>query len=161
MDQILLYILALFITALILFYGYRAIASLQNRAEEIALVRFEKSLQAKIETLASQYESVRIEEFDVPKGVDKVCFADEQRAPGQDTAELCKPNGKNYDQKTSPVVCDALTAKTDNVFLLPSLQNLKIKKVKLEGGTSCIPSKGGRIVLRLTGQGDGTSIETT
>lgn len=163
-DQLILYILALFISALILFYGYRAITGLRCRADEIALVRFEKSLQAKIETLSSQYDSVRIESFDVTTGgclpaVEKVCFADEKDF-SPDKAELCKKQGgKNYDSRYSPAICSALQDKTDNVFLLPGARPLRIKKIKLETeGTVCVSAPGGSLSLRLTGKGDGTHV---
>lgn len=156
LDQMLLYILALFIAALILFYGYKAITSLQHRAEEIALVRFEKSLQAKIENLASQYESIRIEELDVPQDVKKVCFADKNACiGGNDAAGLCTVGGPDY----NAIIKDAITSKTDNVFMIPTYQNLNIKKIVIFGGTLCINNVGGRIKLKLTGMGDGTQIE--
>ncbi len=166
-DQLMLYILALFISGLILFYGYRAIKGIQCRAEEISLVRFEENLRAKIETLSSQYDSVRIEELDVPLGsclpaVEKVCFADETKAiqpSGKDGAGLCKLTGANYDAHDSPAICNALQDKTDNVFLLPGIRPLRVKKIKLGEGTVCISAHGGRVSLKLTGKGDGTQIE--
>ncbi len=161
-EHLLFYLLALFIAALILFYGYKAISSLQHRAEEIALIRFEKSLQAKIETLTSQYDSLRIEEFTLPQGVNRVCFADlsqniNKNNPDRTGAGLCDTGSQNY----HAIVCNAITDKTDSVFLLPTLQNLHIKKIKIDTGTLCVSSKGGLLTLRLTGRGDGTRVEAT
>ena len=153
-DQLLLYILALFLSGLILFYGYRAITGLQKRADEVALIQFEKKLQAKIESIASQYDSVRIEELAVPQGVEKVCFADEKESIPPDKAGLCE--GSNY----HPVVCNALLDKAENVFLLPAVHSLRVAKIKLrEEGTICIPIRGGTLTLRLRGEGDGTHVE--
>ena len=154
LDQIFLYVLALFLTALILFYGYKAILSLQQRAEELTLIRFEKNLKAKIETISSQYGSIRIEEFSVPGGVTSVCFADKSNLQ-EDRAGLCSPSSQNY----QPVVCNALKERTDTVFLLPILQNLYVDKILVPTGTFCTPVQGRLISLRLTGKGDGTLVE--
>lgn len=159
-EHLLFYLLALFIAALILFYGYKAISSLQQRAEEIALIRFEKSLQAKVETLTSQYDSMRIEEFTLPRGVERVCFADLSQGISKSTpdtlgAGLCDTGNQNY----NALVCNAIQEKTDSVFLLPTFQNLHVKKIKIDTGTLCISSKGGLLTLRLTGKGDGTRVE--
>ena len=161
-EHLLFSLLALFIAALILFYGYKAISSLQQRAEEIALIRFEKSLQAKIETLTSQYDSMRIEEFTLPRGIDRVCFADlsqdiSERTPDRSGAGLCDMGNQNY----NALACNAITDKTDSVFLLPTFQNLHIKRIKITQGTLCVSSRGGLLTLRLTGKGDGTFVEET
>ncbi len=147
-QQIFIYILAIVLAGLIFLYGYRAIAGFLGETERVNLVNFQKEIEREIRTIAPDTGTVRKVELSLPSRYEKVCFVDYDSAP-QDTADCL-----NDYPELNALMCDAWTAKTQNVMLEP-WADIKIKTpdLKIENGYLCVEPINGRITLRVEGLG--------
>ena len=73
-GQIFVYIIAIIIVAFLLVFGYRAISTFKEKADQVAMVQFKNEMQKAIETISLDYGSVKVKEFMLPEDVKKVCF---------------------------------------------------------------------------------------
>ena len=74
-SQIFVYIFALFVISLILWFGVKAIYSFTKQAEEIELVRIETDLKARISSVAAEYDTREKVEVRLSKKFKDICFA--------------------------------------------------------------------------------------
>ena len=133
---------------MIFLYGYKAITNLTVRTEEISLIRFETQLQTQIRSIATDFGSVKKLELYVPSNHQQVCFVDFKKSP--ELFGLCQLNHPDY----NPIVCDAWTDQTENVFLIPpSPKSIKVPSIDVDDGYLCLRTVNGRIVIRLEGKG--------
>ncbi|MBN2567190.1 hypothetical protein JXB02_03855 [Candidatus Woesearchaeota archaeon] len=75
-GQVIVYVLSLVVVSLILLYGYNAIRSFRDRAEDVETVQFRTEIQAAVKSLSADTGTFRKMEFFVPETIDEVCFAD-------------------------------------------------------------------------------------
>ncbi len=148
MGQVFIFILAAAIFILILTYGYKAIAGLSKRAEEIALVEFQTQLESAVGGIRQDFGSVKKFEITVPSKYYEICFVDLDRTPSGDF------------QQEHPRMFDAWESGTQNVFLVP-MEEPPIFIGKIDVGPNgywCEGIRGGRLDLKLEGMGDTTKI---
>jgi hypothetical protein len=169
MGQVITYIVALVVMALILGYGYKAIVDIGGRVEKVSVIKFENELKSKIKALSSQFRSERQVEMALPAEIIKVCFADFDwltndiggTAFDSSDSAICKTGGDNYDE----VSCALWTSKDSNVFFFPANADpLRVEQIQVDyespqGGSVCGKVSGGRIKLRLEGTGSRTIVE--
>lgn len=151
-GQIFIFVLAAFLAALILIYGYKAIGGFTKRTEQIALIRFETDLSNTIKTISSDFGSVKKLELNVPSKYQKVCLIDLNKSVPTQYDPFCRSN---------PIICDAWTDKTQNVFLVPMAETtfpILILEIA-DPGHICPPVRQGKITLRLEGLGDRTKVD--
>jgi len=176
MGQVFIYITAVIIFAVILIFGYQAIAGFLEKGEKVAYLTFKTDLENAIKTVYSDYGTVVIYNernvLSIPGGYKEVCFIDLGYDPNKrSTAGICQ-SGSDY----RPLVCDAWKGVTwesgdQNVFLEPmGLSPIKVYKITLDTfdddlednirdqGYLCIPIVQGRLHMRLEGMGDHTFI---
>ena len=148
MGQVFIFILAAALFILILTYGYKAIAGLSARSEEVALVEFQTGLQSAVDGIRHDYGSIKKFEITVPGKYYEICLVDLDMIPSGDF------------QQEHPRMYDAWESGTQNVFLTPMEESpIFIGKIYVgPEGWWCEDIQGGRLDLRLEGMGDATSI---
>ncbi|OGM01323.1 hypothetical protein A3K72_03025 [Candidatus Woesearchaeota archaeon RBG_13_36_6] len=156
--QVLVYILAMIIMALILAYGYNAIKDILNKGEFTSLVKFKTELKTSITSISHDYGSVKNEEFIVPTGFQEVCFVDLSKI----TAVLA---GREID--SYPIVKNYINsiegenAEPKNVFLIPpGTESDYVGNISVDGGFLCFDASQGRIRVRLEGLGNRAKISS-
>ncbi|MBN1157584.1 hypothetical protein JXA85_08245 [Candidatus Woesearchaeota archaeon] len=164
-GQVLIYVMGLVIISLVVIFGYRAIRDFVTRSEDLALVDFRTKLTNTIEEMSSDYGSMKIVDFTIPKGFSRICFLNRTASP--DTRNLCRniPDNPDYE----PIVCSfwkdnskenafLLGKKTEAFFIgnentgLPYFV-VALKGVTEEEGYLCPDITNSRIKLRIEGKG--------
>ncbi|MBW3010629.1 hypothetical protein KY335_04700 [Candidatus Woesearchaeota archaeon] len=74
--RVVIYLLAVFIAALILSYGYIAIKGLIFTQEDILLITFKEDIKDKVEEKSYEFRSVEKLTFSLPSSYDEICFGD-------------------------------------------------------------------------------------
>ncbi|MCK4669918.1 MAG: hypothetical protein KAT43_01850 [Nanoarchaeota archaeon] len=74
--RVVIYLLAVFIAALILSYGYLAIKGLISTQEDILLVTFKEDIKNKVDEKSYEFRSVEKLSFSLPTTYDEICFGD-------------------------------------------------------------------------------------
>jgi hypothetical protein len=150
-GQILIYVVAVVLVGLILAYGYNAIITIKNSAEQVSFIQFEKELSSVVETISPDYNSVKIRGFEVPSGYTKVCFV--KNYGGFPTL-----SGTGY-----PMLEDSVNEKVQkNVFLIKPNANMKsifIGDISVEDESGdadiiCLKTINHQIKLKFMGKGD-------
>ena len=160
-TQVFIYILALFIFALILYYGYYSISSFIKKGEEVVYIKFKTQLESEVEAILPQYGSVSIfnknKPLKAPGKAEEACFVSYNAVgnigviTGESAAELQK----------YPIIKLSIESGTEeNVFLLPREERAPISFLRIEipGGFGCIPVKQGRLDIRLESLGNAVRI---
>ncbi len=150
-GQMIVYIFGMFITALVIVYGYSAIKDFVKKSDDVALIQFEKELTNTIYTMSSDYGSVKIKTLSVPSGIEEVCFVDLDR----DTVDV----------PGHPLVYDSWLAQDKvNIFLIEGVAkefifagdiDKDVSYVEVEGGGHlCIGTPSGKLKVRIEGMGN-------
>jgi hypothetical protein len=111
-GQVLIFVLALIVTAAVLLFGYRAIKSIGDQQAKLELVKFQNNLKQNIEDAAYSYGSSKRVSLIMPKGYDELCLIDKNLKPG----DISEPDLFS----NSPVICESWMDENsqDNAFLL-------------------------------------------
>ena len=142
--DIMVYLLALVLGALILIYGYDAIKSLTDRGEAVMYLRFEKRLMQEIEEISSLPGTIRVPEFTLPLKFNKICFFHFNKECAL-SSELAGDEA---------LICDSVNNGVANVFLFPLQEkDLKIEKIALETSPLCVEIPSGFFKLQIAGKG--------
>jgi len=151
-GQVFIYILTLIITAGILLYSYNAIKVINENANKVELVNFKDSLKQDFEKMSSDYGSSETETYTVPSKIKKICFY-------QNIGE--EPFFPQMPNDLDPWIVDSIKDTDNNVFLVgDSPDSMKLSRIEIsEGKILCINISSNRLKLRLTGLGDGVSVE--
>ena len=159
-SQVFTFIVMALTFALIMIFGYKAIAGFLESVEKVQFVQFKNELEGAFQRISRDYGSVRIEEFHLPPGYEQICFVDLDYDPvirSEEYPLLCKKD---------PVACTFWKDASDeeNVFLTPPAPvKIKVAKLKISphdsveqqpGGFLCFPLQQGMFSLKLEGKGD-------
>lgn len=152
--QVFIYILALFIFALILYYGYYSISSFIKKGEEVVYIKFKTQLESEVEAILPQFGSVSIfsknKPLKVPGKAEKVCFVSYNNIISR---EIPSQPSDSID----PIIrLGIMQGAEENVFLLPREERAPISllRIKVPGNFDCIPVKQGRLDIRLESLGN-------
>jgi len=150
-GQVLAFIIAGLIFVLILGFGYKSISGLLKSSSDIGLAEIRSDLDSAVESVYPAYGSVRKLSLRVPKGIEEICFFDfdDCGSPG-----LKSSRGRSLDWAVR--ACQAGSA---NVFSVPRLLDLSVKRINVVSGFVCIPAVGGLVDVKLTGRGDHVDID--
>lgn len=143
-SQIFIYILTLVLISFIVIYGYNAIKNFKKRAEQISCLKFKNDLGNAVESVSSDFGSVKRKDLQLCADYTQVCFV-------ESFDKLIMPSG------TDPVIRDSISSKSGkNVFLVSYIakESYDIGKISVEPDVLCIKSVNNKISLRLEGKGD-------
>ncbi len=154
-GQIFIYILATVIIGVIFLFGYQSIKGFQQRADDVALVQFQKNLESQIKTLAPQFGSLKKIEIPISSDFKEVCFI------RYDTGDVLSSLPDPWDGY--PLIEDAFDADTQkNIFLINRENQIEesyeIGKVKFTGTgdplLKCYVVVDGILNMTLQGKGN-------
>ncbi|MBW2981364.1 hypothetical protein KY343_00660 [Candidatus Woesearchaeota archaeon] len=152
--QVFIYILALFIFALIIYYGYYSISSFIKKGEEVTYIKFKTQLESEVEAILPQFGSVSIfsknKPLKAPGNVEKVCFVSynnvvNKMIPSEPSDTIDPVTRLSIEQGTE-----------ENVFLFPREERAPISllRIRVTNDFDCIPVKQGRLDIRLESEGN-------
>jgi len=150
-GQVFIYVLTLIITGMILIYGYNAIKSINENANQVEFANFKTTIKSDFEKMSSDYGSVKTMSYNVPSKLKEVCFYQE--------GEGSLPEDLN------PLIKDSISDETgSNVFLVigDAIEPMDLSRleIKNEGyNLLCIKISSNILKLRLEGLGDGVLVE--
>lgn len=143
-SQVLVYFLTIILISFILVYGYNAVQNFKKRAEQVSCLKFKNDLQNAVESILSDYESVKRKDLQLCAGYTKACFVE--------TFESFQMPGN-----TDPIIKDSILSNTGkNVFLVEHIakESFYAGKISVEPDVLCIKAISNKISLRLEGQGN-------
>lgn len=143
-SQIFIYILTIFLTAVILVYGYKAIENFRKRADQLACLKFQNELKNAIESIYSDYGSVKKKDLQLCSPYTKVCFVESLSQP-------------TIPANADPIIKDSILSKTGkNVFFLEksAKESFQAGKISVDPDILCIKASNNIISLRLEGRGE-------
>ena len=151
-NEVFVYILAIVILSMILFFGYRAIKGFGAQSQEVSYIQLRTELQTAVKQIRSDYGSVSNREFEIPGKYKSLCFAE----AGASQAVL--DAGSQY-----TIIYDSVASGTaKNAFLYPEGTDsfdVGSIEVNIDGKKfGCIDAAGGKVKIRLEGLGDSTKI---
>ena len=149
-GQVFIYIITLVLVSFLLFYGYRAISTFKEKADQVSYIQFKNDLQNTIETLSLDFGSVKVKQFTVPENINTVCFV--RNFPAMPSSL----SGTKY-----PIIEDSVNSGlAKNVFLIGNKveESFFAGKISSADDLLCAPAIAGKIELRMEGMGDHTSI---
>ncbi|MBN2457746.1 hypothetical protein JXB31_01285 [Candidatus Woesearchaeota archaeon] len=156
-QQIFIYLLTLLIIGLMMFFGLKWVWQIVNIEDEINVAQFRVDLENSFDKIRPNYGSWKYEVFDIPKGINKVCFVEHSKYNDmKDDAGLCDPdNITAYD----PVMCYAWENGDENVlFDSTVVDSLQIKNLKVEDGYLCLDVDSRKIRFKMRGLGDSVMV---
>jgi hypothetical protein len=156
-SQIFIYILALFIFALILYYGYYGISKIIQQGEEVAFVRFKTDLESAVQEVLPIYRRVlpfnKNNPLRAPGKINKVCFVSSSKIGDTDFAA----------EIDDPIIALSVEEGTEeNVFVFPreeARQPIYLPKITVPDGFMCVETVQGRLDIVLRSIGKEVSIE--
>ncbi len=154
-GQVFIYVLTLIITGMILLYGYNAIKSINENANQVELVNFKTTIKSDFEKMSSDYGSVKTMSYNVPSKLKEICFYQE----GEEPYFHAMPDDLNS------LIKDSIIDETgSNVFLVigNTIEPMDLSRleIKNEGyNLLCIKISSNILKLRLEGLGDGVLVE--
>ena len=157
-QQVFIYMIASLIIVLILYFGYTAVRGFTKRQAELAYVSFRTELDGKIGAIAPDFGSVRLESFDLPPGIEVVCFVDPDKLGASLSlpSELAKSDAL---KKEFGVLRESVKGSAQlNVWPLPGGEPWWNAKIEVEPGLICFEQARGVVSIRLEGLGDRAKI---
>lgn len=143
-SQIFIYILTIILVSFILVYGYNAVQNFKERAEKVACLKFQNDLSNAIESISSDFGSVKRKDLQLCAGYIQVCFVETFESP-------------NLPSSIDPVIKDSVLSNTGrNVFLVENIakESFYAGNISVEPDVLCIKAVDNKISLRLEGRGD-------
>ena len=158
-GQVFIYILAIFIFAIIIFFGYKAINGFIDKGQETAFIQFKNTLEGEVSRISTEPGDIIVfnerNPLPVPGNYNAVCFVGKDADPnlvpgwiGQDSKEII-----------SSAITEGIHITTENVFMIPSAQSpIYLGYIETSPSIFCINVTNGIINIRLEGLGYGTNI---
>ncbi len=156
-SQIFTYIIAIVVIGIIMLFGYRAVMSFRERGDQVALIQFQKDLDADFQSIANDFGSVELKEYMLSKEYNKVCFVRNYKPVSLDPSDFA-----GY-----PLILDSIGTDasgeplpTQNVFLIKAddevAEKLTIGQISFSDNSllKCFPLRSATLSLRMEGMGD-------
>ena len=143
-SQIFIYILTIILISFILVYGYNAVQNFKKRAEQVSCLKFKNDLSNAIESILSDFGSIKRKDLQLCAGYSKVCFVETFESP-------------NLPSNIDPIIKDSILSNTGrNVFLVENIakESFYSGKISVEPDVLCIKAANNKISLRLEGKGN-------
>ncbi len=146
-GQLFIYILTIVLVSFILVYGYNAVKSLNDRAEQISCLKLKNDLISAVESISSDFGSIKRKDIELCGNYKQVCFVETF-----ENLDRSNPQGTN-----DPIIIDNIKSNTGkNAFLLENIakESFYIGVISVDNDVLCIKSTGNRLSLRLEGRGN-------
>ena len=143
-SQIFIYVLTIILISFILAYGYNAVQNFKKRAEQVSCLKFKNDLVNAVESISSDFGSVKRKELQLCGGYTQACFIETFESP-------------NLPSNIDPIIRDSMLSNTGrNVFLVEKIakESFYAGKISVEPDVLCIKSTNSKISLRLEGKGN-------
>ncbi len=75
-SQVFMFLVMIITFAVIMLFGYKAIAGFLEQGQKVEFVQFKNDLESAVRRISLDYGSVRLEEFYLPPSYRKICFLD-------------------------------------------------------------------------------------
>ncbi|MBI2657828.1 hypothetical protein HYX08_04000 [Candidatus Woesearchaeota archaeon] len=147
-SQVFIYILTIILISFILVYGYNAVQNFKNRAEQVSCLKFKNDLQNAVESISSDFGSVKRKDLQLCSGYTQACFVESFESP-------------NIPGSIDPIIKDSILSSTGkNVFLVENIakESFFAGKISVEPDVLCIKALNGKISLKLEGKGNHASL---
>ncbi len=177
-EQVFVFMIAALTFALIMIFGYQAISGFLESGEEVEFVQFKNNLELAVKTIYTEYNSVRIKDFDLPARFEQICFLDLNYFVEEHPDELQELCSK--DLAACEIVEEAKSGVNEgrcetgyecvdqNVFLKPQATvPIKVYLISIldekeePAGFICPPINAGSFSLVLEGKGDHTELSNS
>lgn len=150
-GEIFTYIMSIIVVAIVLMYGYSAVKMLMEKSQRAGIETFKETLRNEVKKGSSSNDRTKAV-LSLGGDYNKVCFFNSNLLPREISP----------DQSTQiPLVTESSAAK-QNVYLIGDNKNT-IESFFVEGITNtaltCVSANNGRLVLWMTGNGIGVSID--
>lgn len=143
-THIFIYILTIILISFILVYGYNAVQNFRKRAEQVACLKFKNDLTNAIDSILSDFGSVKRKDMQLCSDYTQVCFVETFNEP------LLSNN-------IDPIIKDSILSNTGrNVFLLQDIakESFFAGKISVEPDVLCIKATNHRVAIRLESRGN-------
>ncbi len=143
-GQVFVYVLTIILISFILVYGYDAIQNFKKRAEQVSCLKFKNDIINAVESILSDFGSVKRKELQLCNGYVQACFVETFESP-------------NLPANTDPIIRDSVMSNAGrNVFLVEKTakESFYAGKISVNPDVLCINSANNRISLRLEGKGN-------
>lgn len=143
-SQIFIYVLTIILISFILVYGYNAVQNFKTRAEQVSCLKFKNDLQNSVESVISDFGTVKRKDLQLCAGYSQVCFVE--------TFENLK-----LPANIDPIIKDSILSNTGkNVFLIENIakESFYAGNISVEPDVLCINAVNGKISLKLEGKGN-------
>lgn len=160
-GQVFVYILAIFVFAVILLYGYSAIKGFIEKGEETAFIQFKNTLEGEVSRIYTEPGDIIVfnerSPLTVPGDYKSVCFIDYRTT----TDTVAVPEWLDGD--TKQILLSAVDAgvhtSTENVFTIPPAQSpIYLGYIETSPSIFCVNITKGLLNIRIEGLGYGTKI---
>lgn len=147
-DQIFIYLLTIILVSFILVYGYNAVKDFRTRTDAISCLKFKNDLSNAVESILSDFGSVKRKDFHVCSDYKQVCFI-------ETFTEFNRDSPQSNMIPINPIVKDSIKSSVDsNVFLINDLpESFYIGNISVDADIFCINAVSKLISLRLEGRG--------
>jgi len=159
-GQIFIYILAIFVFAIIILYGYTAIKGFIEKGQETAFIQFKNTLEGEVSRISTEPGDIIVfnerNPLNVPGDYRRVCFLSKDADISQ-VPDWLSP-------KTKEIIISAINSglhiATENVYLDPPAKSpIFLGTIETSpNNILCINITQGRLDIRLEGRGYGTRI---
>lgn len=143
-SQIFIYVLTIILISFILVYGYNAVQNFKKRAEQVSCLKFKNDLVNSIESISSDFGSIKRKDLQLCASYSKVCFVETFVSP-------------NLPYDIDPIIKDSILSGTGrNVFLVEDIakESFYSGKISVEPDVLCIRVVNNKISLKLEGKGN-------
>lgn len=148
-GQVFIYVITIVLVSFLLLYGYRAITTFKDKADQISFLQFRNDLQNTIEVLTTDFGSVKVKDFSIPGNINTVCFV-------QSFPEI-PDDISNLEIDKYPIIKDSVKDQVNkNVFLISKNieESFYTGKISLSDDFFCFPVVRGKINLKMEGKGN-------
>ena len=148
-SQIFVYILTIVLVSFIFVFGYNSIKNVRDRAEQISCLKFENELRNSIESISTDFGSVKRKDLQLCKEYSEVCFVDDN------IVSRGSPNfvdSTNTARPADPIIKNSIAdGANKNVFLIDGIakDSFYAGSISVNGDVLCLNAINGKIIIAL------------
>ena len=146
-SQIFIYILTILLVSFILIYGYNAVQTFRDRAEQVSCLKFKNDLRNAISGILSDFGTVKNEDFELCGTYTQVCFVESFK----------RIDKNNLPFNVDPIIKDnILSGAGRNVFLVEKIakDSFYAGNISVDQDVMCVNALNSKVSLRLEGKGN-------
>ena len=145
-SQMFIYVFAIIVISLVLFFGIKSISSFTKDTSKVVLVNFINDMKSRILGITSEYDSISEVTLDLPKDYVAVCFIN---------SKLYGRSSEFSPSDYGSILNEYITT-DNNVFIIKKGNVLEREfdtgKIKVSS-PFCVSNSNGRIIFKVIGKG--------